>query len=165
MNKTDVEYNISKSTPPGMPNLVRGTKCMLFLLLKVSKDMHQSIVPILFSLLESHASGAKFMRLDRKWKEMCGMMGNLAADRRRRKGTTVRTTGRALCRDFRQHDEEGPMKLGVRTLYLNMPKVEMDDRMCDGYRKTAKRLTSREIRLIVDYLGEPPGSPQLPNNM
>ena len=24
------------------------------------------------------------------------------------------------------------MKLGVRTLYLNMPKVEMDDRVCDG---------------------------------
>ena len=93
-----MEYNISKSTPPGMPNLVRGTKCVLFLLSKVSKDMHQSIVPILFSLLESHASGAKFMRPDQKWKEMCGMMGNLAADRRRRKGPTVRTGGSHLPR-------------------------------------------------------------------
>ena len=92
------------------------------------------------------------------------MMGNLAADRRCRKGTTVRTTGRALCRDFRQHEEE-PTKLGARTRYLNMPEVEMADRMCGGYCKTAKRLTSREVRLIVDYLGEPPGSPQLPNNM
>ena len=64
---------------------------MLFLLSKVSKDMHQLIVPILFSLLESHASGAEFMRPDQKWKEMCGMMGNLAADWRRRKGPTVRT--------------------------------------------------------------------------
>ena len=127
--------------------------------------MHQSIVPILFSLLESHVSGAKFTRSDQKWEEMCGMMGNLVADRRRRKGTTVRTTGRALCRDFRQYDEEGPMKLGVRTLYLNVPEVEMADRMCGGYCKTAKRLTLREVRLIVDYLGEPPGSPQLPNNM
>ena len=98
MNKTDVEYNISKSTPPGMPNLVRGTKCMLFLLSKVSKDMHQSIDPILFSLLESHASGAKFMRLDRKWKEMCGMMGNLVADRRHRKGPTVMTRGNHIPR-------------------------------------------------------------------
>ena len=53
---------------------------MLFLLSKAPKAMHQSIVPILFSLLESHASGAKFMRLDRKWKEMCGMMGNLVAE-------------------------------------------------------------------------------------
>ena len=93
-----MEYNISKSTPPGMPNLVRGTKCMLFLLSKVSKDMHQSIVPILFSLLESHASGAKFMRPDQKWEEMCGMMGNLMADRRRRKGPTVMTRGSHLPR-------------------------------------------------------------------
>ena len=79
---------------------------MLFLLSKASKDMHQSIVPILFSLLESHVSGAKFMRPDQNREEMCGMMGNLAADRRRRKGQTVRTTGGAICRDFRQHDEE-----------------------------------------------------------
>ena len=52
-----------------------------------------------------------------------------------------------LCRDFRQHEEEELMKVGARTLYLNMPKVEMADRMCSGYRKTAKRLTSREVRL------------------
>ena len=101
--------------------------------------MHQSIVPILFSLLESHASGAEFMRPDKKWKEMYGMMGNLVADRRRRKGQTVRTGGRALCRNFRQHDEEEPTKLGARTQYLNMPKMEMADRVCSGYRKTAKR--------------------------
>ena len=91
-----MKYNISKSTPPGMPNLVRGTKCMLFLLSKVPKDMHLPIVPILFSLLESHASGAKFMRPDQKWEEMCGMMGNLMADRRRRKGPTVMTGGSPL---------------------------------------------------------------------
>ena len=71
----------------------------------------------------------------------------------------------ALCRDFRQHDEEELTKMGARTLYLNMPEVELADRMCGGYCKPAKRLTSREVRLIVDYLGEPPGSPQLPNNM
>ena len=93
-----MENNISKSTPPGMPNLVRGTKFMLFLLSKVSKDMHQPIVPILFSLLESHVIGVKFMRSDQKWEEMCGMMGNLAADRRRRKGPTVMTGGSPLPR-------------------------------------------------------------------
>ena len=64
----------------------------------------------------------------------------------------------ALCRDFRQHDEEELTKLGARALYLNMPKVEMTDRVCDGYRKTTKWFTSREVRLIVDYLGEPSGS-------
>ena len=61
----------------------------------------------------------------------------------------------ALCRDFRQHDEEYLTKMGARTLYLNMPEVEMANRVCDGYRKTAKWFTSRKVRLIVDYLGEP----------
>ena len=117
---------------------------MLFLLSKVPKDMHLPIVPILFSLLESHASGAKFMRPDQKWEEICGMMGNLMADRRRREGPTVMTTRRALSRNFRQHDEEEPTKLGARTQYLNMPEVEMTDSVCSGYRKTAKWFTSRE---------------------
>ena len=64
----------------------------------------------------------------------------------------------AICRDFRQHEEEH-RKVGARTRYLNMAKVEMADRMCSGYRKTAKRLTSREVRLIVNHLSEPSGSP------
>ena len=60
--------------------------------------MHLPIVPKLFSLMESHASGAKFMRPDQKWEEMCGMMGNLMADRRRRKGQTVQSCGNPLPR-------------------------------------------------------------------
>ena len=64
-----------------------------------------------------------------------------------------------LCRDFRQHEEEELTKVGARTLYLNTPEVEMTDRMCGGYCKTAKRLTSREVRLIVNHLSEPSGSP------
>ena len=121
--------------------------------------MHLAIVPKLFSLLESHASGAKFMRPDQKWEEICGMMGNLAADWRRRKGQLSNLVG-TLCRDFREHEEEEERtKVGARTLYLNMPKVEMADSMCSGYRKTAKRLTSREVRLIVNHLSEPSRSP------
>ena len=65
----------------------------------------------------------------------------------------------AICRDFRQHDEEEHTKVGARTRYLNMPKVERTDRMRSGYRKTAKWFTSHEVRLIVNPLGEPPGSP------
>ena len=65
----------------------------------------------------------------------------------------------AICRDFRQHDEEERTKVGARTRYLNMPEVERADRMCSGYRKTAKWFTSHEVRLIVNPLGEPPGSP------
>ena len=124
---------------------------MLFCLPKASKDMHQSIVPILFSLLKSHASGAKFMRPIQKWKEMCGMMGNLAADWRRRKGATVRTTGGAICRDFRQHDEEERTKVGARTRYLNMPEVERTDRMCSGYRKSVLLQATPGWRLPQDH--------------
>ena len=124
---------------------------MLFFRLKVSKDMHQSIVPILFSLLESHASGAEFMRPNQKWKEMCSMRGNLMADRRRRKGQTVRTTGGAICRDFRQHDEVERTKVGARTRYLNMPEVKRADRMCSGYRKSVLLQATPGWRLPQDH--------------
>lgn len=60
--------------------------------------MHQPIVPKLFSLLELHVSEAEFMRPDQNLEEICGMMGNLAADRRRRKGQTVQSYGNPLPR-------------------------------------------------------------------
>ena len=75
-----MKYNISKSTPPAMPNLGRGTECVQLLLSQTSKDMHQSLVPMLFPVLGAHISGAEFMYPDRSWKEMCGMMGNLVAE-------------------------------------------------------------------------------------
>ena len=136
---------------------------MLFLILKAPKDMHQFIVPMLFSLQESHASGAEFPHPDRNREEMCGMMDNLVADRRRRKGPTVTTRGSHLSRLPTARGEEELTNLGAHTLYLNMP--EMADRMCGSYRKTAKWFTSREARLMADYLDEPRGSPRLPNNM
>ena len=42
---------------------------MPFFLSKTTKDMHQPIVPKLFSLLELHVSEAEFMRPDPKWEE------------------------------------------------------------------------------------------------
>ena len=75
-----MKYNISKPTPPAMPNLGRGTECVQLLLSQTSKDMHQSLVPMLFPVLGAHISGAEFMYPDRSWKEMCGMVGNLVAE-------------------------------------------------------------------------------------
>ena len=150
-----MKYNINKSTPPGMPNLLRGTKCVLFLLSQVPKDMHQPIVTILFSLLESHASGAKFMRPNQNREEMCDMVGNLMADRRRRKGPTVMTGGSHLPRLPTARRGGGAHEARCTHLVLNMPEMEMAKRVCDGYRKTAKWFTSRKVRLIVDYLCEP----------
>ena len=75
-----MKYNISKPTPPAMPNLGRGMECVQLLLSQTSKDMHQALVPMLFPVLGAHISGAEFMYPDRTWKEMCGMMGNLVAE-------------------------------------------------------------------------------------
>ena len=74
--------------------------------------MRQPIVSILLPVLRSHVNGSEFTFPDWSGKEMCGMMGNLVADRRRRKGPNVRTTGISICRDYRQHAEEKPTKQG-----------------------------------------------------
>ena len=68
-----MKYNISKTTPPAMPNLVRGTEYIALLLSQVSKDMQQSITPMLFPSLGAHISGAEFMYPDLSWKEPCGI--------------------------------------------------------------------------------------------
>ena len=38
----------------------------------------------------------------------------------------------ALCRDFRQHDEEELTKMGARTLYPDVPDVDLAVRICRG---------------------------------
>ena len=55
--------------------------------------MHQPLVPMLFSILGAHVSGAGFMYPDQNWKEMCGMLANLVADSGAGKG----------CKDFAEY--------------------------------------------------------------
>ena len=97
---TNIKYNLSKPTPPAMPRLGKGTECVQLLLSQVSKDMHQPLVPMLFSILGAHVSGAEFMYPDKNWKEMCGMLANLVADSGAEKGQLLGLV-EALCRDFR----------------------------------------------------------------
>ena len=152
--------------------------------------MHQPLVPMLFSILGAHVSGAEFMYPDQNWKEMCGMLANLVADSGAGKGQLSGLV-EALCRDFRAHDEEELAKLvewqkmvktksankekpvrpdvafwfppadvtnaafiqnamamekqGARTQYVNLPEVEMADRMCGGHRQV-----SQMVRNIYD---------------
>lgn len=185
-----MKYNISKKTAPKMPKLGKGTEIVSLLLSQASNDMHEPIVPMIFPVLGAHVSGAKFMYPDLSWKEMCGMMGNLVADSGCNKGQFTNIT-EAICKDFRQHDEEEltklvewqkmmktksankekPVrpdvafwfppadvtnaafiqnamaceKLGARTQYLNLPEVEMADKMCGGHKQV-----SQMVRNIYD---------------
>ena len=180
-----MRYDISKSTAPKMPTLGKGTECIKILLSQTSKDMHEPLVPMLFPVLGAHLSGAEFQYPDLSWKELCGQMANLVAESGGNKGQLSQLV-EAICRDFRQHDEEELKKLvewqrqmktksankekparpdvafwfppsdvtsaaflqnamaceslGGRTQYLNMPEIEMADRLCGGHKQIAQML-------------------------
>ena len=180
-----MKYDISKLTAPKMPNLGKGTDCIKILLSQVSKDMHEPLVPMLFPVLGAHVNDSEFQYPDLTWKELCGQMANLVAESGGNKGQFSLLV-EAICRDFRQHDDEELKKLmewqkqvkkmgankekpvrpeiafwfppsdvtnpaflqnamacenlGERTQYLNMPEVEMADRMCGGHKQVTQML-------------------------
>ena len=105
-----MKYEISKATAPAMPNLGKGTECVKLLLSQASKVMHEPLVPMFFPALGAHMSGAEFQYPDRSWKEPTGMMANLVAKSGDNKGQ-LSCLVEAICRDFRQHDEEELKKL------------------------------------------------------
>ena len=112
-------YNIFSSTAPAMPNLGKGTECIKLLLSQASKDMHEPLVPMFFPVLGAHISGAEFQYPDLTWKEMCGQMAHLVADSGNNKGQLGNLV-EAICRDFRQHDEEEMKKLVEWLLYRDI---------------------------------------------
>ena len=105
-----MKYDITKQSAPQMPTLGKGTECIRLLLSQTSKDMHEPLVPMLFPVLGAHVSGSEFQYPDLSWKELCGQMGNLVAESGGNKGQ-LSTLVEAICRDFRQHDEEELKKL------------------------------------------------------
>ena len=105
-----MKYDISKQTAPTMPNLGKGTECIKILLSQASKDMYEPLVPMFFPILGAHISGAEFQYPDLTWKEPTGMMANLVAHSGDNKGQLT-TLAKAICRDFRQHDEAEEKKL------------------------------------------------------
>ena len=173
-----------------MPKLGKGLEPIKILLSQASKDMHEALVPMFFPALGAHVSESEFMYPDLTWKELCGQMANLVAESGGNKGQLSQLV-EAICRDFRQHDDEELKKLvewqrlvktksankekparpdvafwfppsdvtnpafiqnamalemlGSRTQYINMPEVEMADRMCGGHRQV-----SQMIRNIYD---------------
>ena len=105
-----MRYDICKATAPAMPNLGKGTECIKLLLSQASKNMHEPLVPMFFPVLGAHISGAEFQYPDYSWKEPTGMMANLVAHSGDNKGQ-LSTLAKAICRDFRQHDEGEEKKL------------------------------------------------------
>ena len=105
-----MKYDISKATAPAMPTLGKGTECIKILLSQVSKGMQEPIVPMLFPPLGAHICGSEFQYPDYSWKEPTGMMCNLVAHSGDNKGQFSSLT-KAICRDFRQHDEAEEKKL------------------------------------------------------
>ena len=95
-----------------MPTLGKGTECIKLLLTQASKDMYEPLVPMFFPILGAHISGAEFQYPDLSWKELTGLMANLVAHSGDNKGQLT-TLAKAICRDFRQHDEAEEKKLLV----------------------------------------------------
>ena len=105
-----MKYDISKSTAPVMPNLGKGTEFIRLMLSQASKDMYEPLVPMFFPILGAHISGTEFQYPDYSWKEPTGMMANLVAHSGDNKGQ-LSTLAKAICRDFRHHDEAEEKKL------------------------------------------------------
>ena len=77
-------------------------------------------------------SGAEFQYPDLSWKEPTGMMANLVAHSGDNKGQLT-TLAKAICRDFRQHDEAEEKKLlewQKQTKGANKDKSERPDGCC-----------------------------------
>ena len=105
-----MKYDINNKTAPKMPTLGKGTECIRLLLSQASKDMHESLVPMLFPSLGAHISGTEFQYPDLSWKEPGGMMANLVADSGGNKGQ-LSNLEEAICRKFSKHDDEELQKL------------------------------------------------------
>ena len=105
-----MKYEISKATAPAMPNLGKGTEIVKLLLTQASKDMYEPLVPMFFPIFGAHIFGAEFQYPDFSWKELTGLMANLVAKSGDNKGQLT-TLAKAICRDFRQHDEAEEKKL------------------------------------------------------
>ena len=136
-----MKYNLSKTTPPAIPRLGKDTESVALLLSQAAKDTQKPIVSMFFPILGAHVSGAEFTYPDLSWKEMSGMMVNLAAVRSAGKGQ-LSSIVEALCRDFRTHDDEELAKLVERQ---KMMKTK-------SYRNASNRIETYDCQRPLLYL-------------
>ena len=100
-----MNYEITKSTAPAMPNLGKGIECFKLLLSQASFDMHAPLLPMLFPVIGTKISNAEFQYPSGQWLEMCGQQVALIADSAGNKGQ-LGLLVEACNRDFRQQDAE-----------------------------------------------------------
>ena len=154
-----MEYNIFSGTAPAMPKPSKGTEICKLLLSQASRDMREPLVPMAIPALAAHLTDVEFMYSDNKYYELCGQMGHLIGPSGIGKAQLSHLI-EAIMRRYREHDEFPPANLtnpafiqnamalenqGGRTQYLNLPEVEMADRMCGGHRQV-----SQTVRNIYD---------------
>ena len=146
-----MNYSIFSVKAPMMPTVPKSAKIIDLLTKNVSNDMRQPIVPLLFPLLSSRISNAKFLYADNTYKELCGEMAHLVADSGANKGQ-FGTLVEALNGDLRAHDYEVLEKLAsfnkrIKTISANKEKPERPDtpptftrelRLCQLYYLTQK---------------------------
>ena len=124
-------YDIFSVTKPAMPKVPKSAKIIDLLTKNVSKDMREPLVPLLFPLLGSRISDAKFLYPDNTYKELCGQMAHLVADSGANKGQ-FGTLVEQINGDLRTHDYEVLEKLAsfnkrIKTISANKEKPERPD--------------------------------------
>ncbi|MDD5856545.1 MAG: hypothetical protein PUC90_09475 [Prevotella sp.] len=126
-----MSYNIFSATKPAMPKVPKTAKIIDLVLKNVSSDMREPLVPLLFPLLGSRISDAKFLYPDNTYKELCGQMAHLVADSGANKGQ-FGTLVEQINGDLRTHDYEVLEKLAsfnkrIKTISANKEKPERPD--------------------------------------
>ena len=71
-----MKYDVSKKTAPKVLKQGKMNENSAIFALTGIKIHARPIVPMIFPVLDTHVSRAKFMYPDLIWKELCGMMGN-----------------------------------------------------------------------------------------
>ena len=152
-----MKYSINNKTAPKMPTLGKGTECIRLLLSQTSKDMHESLVPMLFPSLGAHISGTEFQYPDISWNEPCGMMANLVADFGGNNGQLSNLV-ESICRKFSKHNDEGLKKLVEwqrNPFGSHEPHRERERKLFEGIMKVQKISLPKEqleaqVKEVVD---------------
>lgn len=107
---TNNKFKIVGNVPPEMPALGKGLDCFKLFKGKISDDMFESILPMLFAPLGANVSNTKFKYPDNTWKEMCRQIFHLVGDSGIGKGQLSGCTN-VIVHRLTEHDEKALKEL------------------------------------------------------